>query len=288
MVVKEGETMQFIYIDESGLGTEPIAVMVGIVADSHRMRLTKAHWNNLLQTLSIIVKKEIEEIHTRDFYSGNSLWRELSGVQRSEITEAIFSWLQDRRHSIVYTAVDKGLFYKDFNKEPYFNEIKTLWRFMALHLSLAIQKRYQGAPRGTKRTINLTGHCTLIFDNENREEKRFTDLLLKAPDWTDTYYDRKPNQEKFSQIVDVPHFVDSKDVGLIQLADFICFFLRRYIELNMGISKPEYKDEIEKVSRWVSIMSTAGIAKSNIFPSKGRCNCSDLFFRYAPSIVINL
>ncbi|PKO03796.1 MAG: hypothetical protein CVU43_01195 [Chloroflexi bacterium HGW-Chloroflexi-5] len=277
--------MQFIYIDESGLGTEPIAVMVGIIADSHRMRITKEHWNNLLCKLSSIVKQEIDEIHTRDFYSGNSPWRDLNGKQRSEIIEEIFYWLQERRHSIVYTAVNKELFFKTFNNEPYYIDIKTLWRFMALHISLAIQKRYQGASRGNKRTINLSGHCTLIFDNENREEKRFTDLLLKAPDWTDTYYDRKLHQEKFSQIVDVPHFVDSKDVGLIQLADFMCFFMRRYIELNMGLSKPDYIDEIDKVNRWVNIIFGESISKSNIFPSRGRCCCSDLFYRYAPNII---
>jgi len=39
--------VQFIYLDESGTGDEPVAVMVGIIADSHRMRVTKEHWNSL-------------------------------------------------------------------------------------------------------------------------------------------------------------------------------------------------------------------------------------------------
>ncbi len=277
--------MQFIYIDESGLGEEPIAVMVGIVADSHRMRVTKENWNSLLKALSTIIGQGIDEIHTRDFYSGNSPWRELKGQQRSAIIEVIFSWLQQRRHSIVYTAVDKTLLLQNFANEPYYADIKTLWRFMASHLSLSVQKRYQGAVRGNKRTINHTGHCTLIFDNENREEKRFTDLLLNAPDWTDSYYARQPSQDKFSQIIDVPHFVDSKDVGLIQLADFMCFFLRRHIELNMGYVQPDYKDEIEKVGKWVGMLLEESIPKSNIFLSKGRCECADLFYRYAPPVI---
>lgn len=277
--------MQFIYIDESGLGEEPIAVMVGIAADSHRMRVTKEHWSGLLKSLSKIIGQEIDEIHTRDFYSGNSPWRDLKGQQRSEIIEAIFVWLRQRRHSIVYTAVDKNLLRQGFSNEAYYSNIKTLWRFMALHLSLSIQKKYQGAVRGNRRTINHTGHCTLIFDNENKEEKRFTDLLLNAPDWTDSYYDRKPSQEKFSQIIDVPHFVDSKDVGLIQLADFMCFFLRRHIELSMGYSQPDYKDEFIKVSRWASMLLEVSIPKSNIFISRGRCECADLFYRYAPPSV---
>ena len=75
--------MQFVYIDESGTGDEPIGVMVGILADSYRMRPTKEDWLNLLIKLSSIVGREIDEIHTRDFYSGNSPWRGLSGKQIS-------------------------------------------------------------------------------------------------------------------------------------------------------------------------------------------------------------
>lgn len=44
--------MQFVYIDESGTGDEPIGVMVGVVADSHRMRVTKENWSGLLFALS--------------------------------------------------------------------------------------------------------------------------------------------------------------------------------------------------------------------------------------------
>lgn len=278
--------MQFIYIDESGTGSEPIGVMVGVVADSHRMRLTKNHWNDLLSVLSEIVGRTIDEIHTRDFYSGNSPWRDLDGHQRSAIIDAIFNWLCERKHSIVFSAVDKTIFRDSFQDEPFYDDVKTLWRFMALHLSLSIQKRYQGAPRGKNRTLNPKGSCVLIFDNENREEKRFTDLLLNSPDWTDSYYDRKENQEKFSQIVDVPHFVDSKEVGLIQLADFICFFLRKYIELNMEYTQPAYTDEIEKVNSWTELILSQSVPKRNMFLSKGRCVCADLFYRYAPEVIL--
>ena len=274
--------MQFVYVDESGTGDERIGVMVGVVTDSHRMRVTKQDWNILLIRLSEIIGREINEIHTRDFYSGNSPWRDLDGQQRSAIIDAIFQWLHQRRHSIVYTAVDKDKFYDSFKDEPFYDSVKTLWRFMALHLALSIQKCYQGVPRGNNRTINPSGHCVLIFDNENREKKNFTDLLLNPPDWTNSYYDKKSSQDTFCQIVDVPHFVDSKEVGLIQVADFICFFLRKHIELELGYIEPVYDDEIEKVGKWTKLIFERAIAKSNIFLSRGRCDCADLFYRYAP------
>jgi len=277
--------MQFIYIDESGFGNEPIGVMVGVIADSYRMRPTKENWISLTKYLSQIIGREITEIHTRDFYSGNSPWRELDGSQRSTIITAIFEWLRDRKHSIVFTAVDKHQFNYSFPKEPFSEDISTLWRFMALHISLSIQKCFQGASRGRDRKVNQKGNCVLIFDNEYTEEKHFTDLLLNAPVWTNTYYDKRPNQEQFSQIVDVPHFVDSRDVGLIQLADFICFFLRKHIELQMGYVNPDYDDEIERVAKWAELILKQCIPKRNIFSSKGRCKCADLFYRYAPQVI---
>ncbi len=43
--------MQFVYVDESGTGNEPIAVMVGVIADSHRIRVN--NWAGLFLNQSI-------------------------------------------------------------------------------------------------------------------------------------------------------------------------------------------------------------------------------------------
>lgn len=275
--------MQFIYTDESGTGEEPIAVMVGVIADSYRMRLTKEHWQNLLSELSQIAGRQIVEIHTRDFYSGNSPWRELNGQQRSNIITAIFNWLHDRKHSIVYTAVEKEKFYDTINEEEKYNDISTLWRFMAFHLTLSLQKKFQCAIKGKKdRKLNSKGSCVLIFDNEHREESRFTELILNSPDWADTYYSKQEKQQKLNQIIDVPHFVDSKQVGLIQLADFIFFFLLKHIELQMNLVEPAYPGEKEKVSSWAELILKQSIPKNNIYMNRGRCECAELFYKYVP------
>lgn len=279
--------MQFVYIDESGTGDEPIAVMTGVIADSYRMRPTKAEWNLLLQQLSGIIGRRIDEIHTRDFYSGNSPWRELNGRQRSQIIDAIFLWLQDRRHSIVYTAVNKELFHKDMPHNERLKELGTLWRFMAMHIALSLQKKFQGTAKSKKeRKVNPKGSTVLIFDHEHREQQRYIDMLLSPPDWTDSYYGKLERQEKMSQIIDVPHFVDSKQVGLIQLADFMCFFLRKHIELQMGFVEPSYNDEIQKVNNWTTMILNRSIPKSNIFMNRSRCECSELFYKYAPEVII--
>ena len=212
--------MKLCYCDESGTGNEPIAVMVGIVVDASRMHLTKVHWGNLLKILSDIAGRPIVELHTRNFYAGNGVFRGIDGPQRSEIISAVCEWLTDRKHHVVYTSVLKDEYHKARSTQRIPDELNTIWRYLGFHLVLAMQKFCQKNPK-TK------GHTIYVFDNEEREEARFTDIILRPPEWSDEYYDRKPQQDRLDQIVDVPYFGDSKDVGLIQLADFFSFFLRR-------------------------------------------------------------
>jgi len=266
--------MKFCYVDESGTGDEHYAIMVGIIVDIIRMRPTKSDWATLLDELQRIVKKPIREIHTRDFYAGNSPWRDIDGSQRAEIISAIFGWLSDRKHPIVYCAVDKNKFLSEFCKDRRHGDIKTIWRFLSLHLVLSIQKHHQRFPKNK-------GNTLLIFDNEERERTRFTDLILNPPSWTDTYYNRTSKQDALDQIVDVPYFADSKDVPLLQVADFVAYFLRRFAELENG-DKERYKGEKGQVRQWMKSVLTQAIPLACIYPKKRRCQCAELFFKYVP------
>ena len=185
--------MKFCYLDESGTGEEPYAVMVGIIVDSYRMRITKREWTGLLEALSEILSKQISEIHTADFYAGNGVWRKLDGSLRARIISAIFNWLKERNHKIVYSSVDKAKFKADFSKEPQANEIGTMWRFMALHICLALQKCHQ-VIRENK------GHTVIIFDNQKSEAQEFINLIRNPPEWSDTYYQRSRRQDRLSPI----------------------------------------------------------------------------------------
>jgi hypothetical protein len=271
--------MKFCYLDESGTGTEPYAVMVGVVVDSQRMNLTKAHWEELLLALSKIVGRTITEIHTCDFYAGNGPWRGLVGEQRAKIISAVFGWLQERKHHIVYSTVDKTKFNNEFRGEPQAREVGSLWRFMALHTVLAIQKHFQSFESNK-------GNTVLIFDNEEREAKDFTQIVKEPPEWTDSYYNRAPKQGRLDQIVDVPYFGDSRQVSLIQVADFVSFFMRRYAEVREGVMPLEYTDEAERLDGWIATALARVISKSAIYPSRGRCECADLFYRYAPKCLL--
>ena len=270
--------MKFCYVDESGTGSESYAVMVGVIVDALRMRPTKADWDALLRRLEDIIERPLEEIHTRDFYAGNTPWRGIDGKQRARFIGSILDWIGDRKHSIVYCAVDKQKFYSDFDQDPRFKDVQTLWRFMGLHLTLAIQKAHQSQTKNK-------GNTVLIFDNEERECTRFTDMILNPPAWTDSYYSRGRKQDALDQIIDAPYFADSRDVPMLQVADFTVFFLRRHVELQSGDTE-RYAGEKELVAEWAAKIFERSVSSAAIYPKRARCECADMFYRYAPAALL--
>ena len=272
--------MKLCYCDESGVGDEPVAVMVGVVVDATRMHLIKSYWKELLGTLSEITGRQVKELHTRDFYPGRGIFYNIDGNKRSEIISAIYKWLEERKHHVVYTSVLKESYYAAKSDLSIPDELNTIWRYLGFHLVLAMQKCCQSIK-------NNKGHTIYIFDNEDREEASFTDLILRPPAWSDNYYDRQVKQAQLNQVVDVPYFCDSKNVALIQLADVFSYFLRRYAEIKEG-GRPRYGDEAEKVSAWVEGFAKRSIGRHHIYPRNSRNRTQDMFFKHAPPSIRKL
>lgn len=265
------DNVRFCYCDESGIGDEPIAVMVGIVVDAQRMHLTKGDWQELLQKLSDKAGRPIAELHASNFYSGNGVWRSMDGPQRAQIITEIFTWLKDRKHRIVYTAINKAMYHDNFVLGKIPDELNTVWRFMGFHLVLAMQKYCQRAEKNK-------GHTVFVFDNEERERMRFTDLIKNPREWSGEYYGKNPRDKPLNQVIDVPYFGDSKDIGLIQLADVACFFLRRYAEIKEEFCQPDYADEVDRIQGWIDIFCARSIGSSNMFKRQARNDAESLFY----------
>ena len=217
--------MKFCYLDESGAGSEPFVIMVGIIVDSQRMHVTKKDWSDLLDTLGKIVGKKIYEFHTRDFYRGNSPWKNLKGPARAKIITAILNWLIERKHKISFCGLDKNKFIEHSKTNIYLKDLKSFWCMLGLHQILIIQKCFQKEKKNKGKTV-------IIFDNEVKEADKFIKLILNPPTWTELYYNRKKKQDPLDQIIDVPYYGDSRDVSLIQIADLVAYLLRVYIELK--------------------------------------------------------
>lgn len=273
--------MKFCYLDESGTGNEPFAIMTGIIVDAKRMHVTKSNWSDLLNILEDILNREISEFHTRDFYKGNSPWRSLDGNQRSAIISAILNWLSNRRHKISFVGIDKEVYRSFLQSDPKLRDLLSLWCTLGVHQVLCLQKYFQSEQRNK-------GNTVFIFDNEEREKTKFLSLLTSLPDWTDTYYSRKITNSKINQMIDVPYFGDSKQVNLIQVADLISYLLRRYTEIKENRVQPSYVDEEEKLSTWVAQIVDISLPASTRYPLSGRCDCSNLLFDLAPQTIKEL
>jgi hypothetical protein len=273
--------MKFCYLDESGTGSERFAIMASVIVDATRMHVTKSDWDSLLVKLSKIVGREVKEFHSRDFYRGNSCWRNLKGAQRAEIISAIFEWLKSRRHAINFSGVDKTKFYAAKDIEPKLSIFHSVWCFLGLHQILTIQKVSQ-------RFGKNKGNTVFIFDNEIREQTHFAKLIKSAPEWVHLYYSVNKRKIPFDQIIDVPYYGDSEDVNLIQVADLMAYLLRRYVEIKENVVPPQYHDEKEKIELWVNNMVKLCLPVSTRYPSVGRDACSEVFYTYAPASLVEL
>ena len=279
---REGYTVNLCYCDESGTAKEPIATMVGIVVDASRMHLTKEHWAELLDELSGIVRRQIVELKTASFYRGSGVWYGMDGTMRADVVSAIFRWLTERKHRVVYTSLLKSHYNEAFKARDVPDALNTPWRFMGFHLILAMQKHCQ-------REKKPKGHTLFVFDNQERERMRFTDLITRPPPWSDQYYDRQKKQDKLDQIIDVPYFGDSKEVVLIQVADFVAFFLRRYAEIQERLLPTKYADEQERLSGWIAEeLASRSIGRQFIYPRQKRQYAHDLFYDIAPPSIRDL
>lgn len=267
--------MKFCYIDESGTGSEPYAVMAGVIVDGLRMKVTKDDWTELLKILSKLVGKEVKEFHTKDFYSGNSYWRGLSGDKRSKIIDAILDWLKARKHKVAFCAVDKKKYFDNYKTHRKLKDIGSLWCMLGLHQILSIQKANQA--------YGAKGYTVFIFDEKLEERDRIIDLISNPPKWTDMYYSKKKKEQQLHKVVDVPYFGNSEKVNLLQIADLLAYILRRHAEIKDAKLPAKYSDEEKKVENWIKKISGLALSSSSRYLKNNRCECSDLFFEYAPS-----
>jgi GNAT superfamily N-acetyltransferase len=203
--------MKFCYFDGSGMGDETYLVVAGIIVDATRMHVTKESWAEFLTYLSKVAGRKIEEFHSRDFYRGNGVWRDMEGSERARLIEAILEWVEKRKHKCVFSGIDKAIYKKKSEEDIRLKQFKSKWCAAALHCTLQVQKHHQ-------REETPKGHSVLIFDREVSEETDLSLLIHKPPQWIDTFYSRDNNKTAF-EIVDVPFFADSKHILLAQVAD---------------------------------------------------------------------
>jgi hypothetical protein len=221
---------------------------------------------------------DIEELHAKDLFKNKKAWRLTTGEQKTDFVNELVDWFVKRGHQIIYSCVRKDRYSEMETTNAKLIEIGSLWRFLAMHIILSVQKAMQSKS-------NNKGNTVFIFDKKNLDEGYFTDLLLSPPKWTETFYKKKKKEQALNQIIDVPHFVDSKHVGLIQLADLFAYIFRRDIEIKEKLSDENFTGESELMNTWTTKLKSTSIPKSCMYLTKGACETAILINSLAPDSI---
>jgi hypothetical protein len=273
--------MKFCYADESGYGEGDILVIAGVIVDASRSHVTRSDWTQLLHRLSELAGNEVREFKSRDFYRGRGQWATVDGPERSDIINYLIDWLEQRKHRVAFSAVDKASFARLQEHDARLQELKSEWCTAAFHLLLSLQKAHQSQKQPK-------GHTVVVFDREFKEELAIAALAHRPPPWSDVYYLRDGNRDPLDHIVDVPYFADSAHILLSQLADLVAYLLRTFADLAHGHLKPKYAQEPERIANWAERVGALALPRASRYPQRARDSCAELFWSLAPEALRSL
>ena len=196
------------------------------------------------------------------------------------MVDQILQWFAGRKHKIAFAAVDKQRF-QDLNDDDVWKkDLKDEWNAAAFHIVLSIQ-RFFAKEKGNK------GNTLFVFDR-GKPPTTLIDLILNPPNWSDTYYEREQKQERLDKIVDIPFYADSHNIQLIQIADLVCYILRRFADINDYGQAESYSGELQRYDGWINIMKNSFIPKSHRYRKQKPTDTSQFFKSLAPECLIKL
>jgi Protein of unknown function (DUF3800) len=266
--------MKVCYVDESGnQPTDPCLIMVGLLVDAVRLNRTREEFDDIFEMVSGHFDEELRELKGSKILFGRDRWRKIDPSIRKSVTERMCSWLSERKHHLVLSAIDKAKFEKQKNASlPEFTNDP--WLSAAVHVALQLQKNNQGKSHNKGLTF-------LVFDENKAKADILADLLWDVPRWTDDYYTKKSKQERLDQLIDSAFTVKSHHAGLVQIADLYAFILRRFVEFcDFGVPE-EWSGEKQLINGYVDLLRSRllpqatrldGLLKPGAKPQNGSTN----------------
>lgn len=244
-------------------------MMVGVIADSQRLRRTRSEFEAVMNDLDQDSRSAIRELKSSELYKGRGSWWGVDGEDRHALIGDLCEWLCDRKHHLALAAVGA----RAVSESPLHG--LDAWMSAALHIALQVQRRFQNEARNKGQTF-------LVFDENKRQADPLAELLFDPPPWTDDYYQRDASKEPLDQIIDSAFYARSHHVGLVQVADLFAFIFRRYSELNDYGSSEAFTGEAERITSWVEVISRRLISRSSRWPKRPRSEVSGWFWNAAP------
>lgn len=274
--------MYVCYVDESGHcgrrynAEQPVEVLCGVLTDASKLFKTQREHSEIIQ---ILREQEIplEELKASEAYRGRKSWAKVNPNVRDRIFELILQWAQERACKYVICPIDTNKFFEQ--KKAGCEVSATLcnpYETGAMNVVLAIERLQK-----TKK--NNKGKTLIIFDEQKDHDKNILNLLEGDLSFTDPYtgFSPRPRAKKqpqrLDQIIDVPHFSKSHLSVLIQIADWVAFIVNKYLLLTVFGEAEKYEGELEKITRWYSVIGESKITHTHIDPPGKEYICN--FFR---------
>jgi len=146
---------------------------------------------------------------------------------------------------------------------------------LSTHLLFAFSQRYQN-DKGVK------GDFVTIFDNGCVGEE-FNNFIL-SEDANILFREYSGMKKGVIKLSDAPLSANSKHSSLIQIADFIVFFVRRKIDLENGMNE-KYKGEKNDIDNFYKQLSKNELSKRLTYKKVGRSKIEDIFYCIAPDFL---
>ena len=274
--------MKLAFLDESGKAHDDVLIIAGIVVDAYRIHSTRREWVGILEQMRTLAGEPVREFKMRDVYGGRSEWASAGITKRATAVNTVLDWLADKGHPIVFSATLKTAFAERLASGcSMSNELGSRWVSAAFHIALSINKAHRNM-KGNK------GKSILVFDKGSGYERPLSELLATPPGWSDTYYARKNQEERLSEIMDTALFADSIHAPLIQLADALAFVLRRLAEIRDAGHAERFEGERTNLEQWIAKIQPRMQATAHRYKKTGRCEGAELFWDLAPPSLRNL
>lgn len=273
--------MKVCYVDDSGNPVQDrIFVMVGIVADATRLNKTSRECARLFEDVRILVtqegKQSPQELKGSRILYGKDAWKHVDAGKRKKVFSDLSSWLSDRKHDVVISAIDTNNVSGAAEHSKISGETsKHLWIAAGLNIALQLQAKHQGEKSNK-------GNTFLFIDDNCQKLPELCKLLWAAPKCLDGYYPKKPKDEHLDQIIDTAFAVRSHHCSLVQAADLLAFIVRRHFELLNGVNAPEWKEEPEFVRECLKSIAPRIFKNSGAMKSTNKSPSASWYRAIAP------
>ena len=268
--------MKFCYVDESlDNKGKLVQVMVGIVADAHRLSRSRQEFAEIFDLVSGVYPMALRELKGSRIFYGLGAWRKVTPDIRKAVFRLFCAWISDRKHHLALSAIDISRFNAGLPGD-FPNELNDLWVAGAVHVALQLQKAHQTLPKNKGQTV-------LIFDENKVKADKLNEVLFAPPSWTESYYNKQTAHEPLDQIIDSAFFTKSHHAGLVQVSDLFAFVFRRYAELTEYGGRPKYKGELKDIQGLVDRLMPRLLGKSHRWPASSKNKCAQAFLKLAPA-----